>query len=68
VSCATGAAHGAIEPRKDELLSGFCAMAQSKLEKEDLGSVSCAIAQRSCAWRKMNIWVNVLDLEAAPWR
>ncbi|PNX91030.1 hypothetical protein L195_g047159 [Trifolium pratense] len=43
-------------------------MAQSRLELEDLISVSCAMAQRSCAWRKMNLWELVLDLEAAPWR
>ncbi|PNY03301.1 hypothetical protein L195_g026628 [Trifolium pratense] len=64
---ATRAAHGAIKFEMEELLSGFCAMAQSKLEKEDLGSVSCAMAQRSCAWCKMDVWEKVLDLEAAPW-
>ncbi|PNX76310.1 hypothetical protein L195_g032255 [Trifolium pratense] len=55
-----------------EFLPGFCAeklrMAQSKLVKEDLIPVSCAMAQRSCAWRKMNLWEMDLDLEAAPRR
>ncbi|PNX67949.1 hypothetical protein L195_g063757, partial [Trifolium pratense] len=43
-------------------------MAQSRLVPEDLIAVSCAMAQRSCAWCKMNFWELDIDLEAAPRR